>query len=134
MNRVLAGIDRLSRFAEAIFALASGPAIRAGVHVRITLIAELLPSSAARWLDVLANLVALIVVSLLLWAMLEKVGRSLERNILATTVTKTPLWIPQMLVLWGFTQLWLDCAARLYRRHNQLSFEWPEANAETNDV
>lgn len=118
----------------AIFALAAGPAMRSGVHVRITLLSELLPSQAARMVDLLANLVALCIVTLIVWAMWEKTGRSLERNILATTVTKTPLWIPQLLVLWGFTQLWLDCAARMIRRYRRLPFEWRELDAEVSDV
>lgn len=117
----------------AIFALASGPAIRTGVHVRIGLVSEHLPPQAARWLDVLANLIALIIVSLIVWAMAEKVGRSFDRQILATTVSKTPLWIPQILVLWGFSQLWLDCAARLYRRIYQLPFEWREVDTEVHN-
>ena len=117
----------------AIFALASGPAIRTGVHVRIGIVSEHLPNRVARWLDVSANLVALCIVSLIVWSMFDKVGRSLDRNILATTVIKTPLWIPQLIVLWGFAQLWLDCAARLYRRYKQLPFEWRELNAEVND-
>jgi len=118
----------------AIFALASGPAIRTGVHVRIGAISEHLPNKAARWMDVVANLVALGIVTLLVWAMAEKVGRSFERNILATTVSKTPLWIPQLLVLWGFAQLWLDCAARLYRRCKQMPYEWREQDSDAHDV
>ncbi len=118
----------------AIFALASGPAIRTGVHVRIGAVSDHLPLPVARWMDIVASLVALCIVSLIFWAMWEKVGRSFERNILATTVTKTPLWIPQLLVLWGFAQLWLDCAARLYRRYKKVPYEWPQLDAEVRDA
>ncbi len=118
----------------AIFALASGPAIRTGVHVRIGAISEYLPATAARWMDIVASVVALVIVSMIVWAMWEKVGRSFDRNILATTVTKTPLWIPQVFVLWGFMQLWLDIAARLYRRYKQVPYEWIGMDAEVRDV
>ncbi|MFK7853112.1 MAG: TRAP transporter small permease subunit [Granulosicoccus sp.] len=118
----------------AIFALASGPAIRTSVHVRIEAVSEKLPLIAARWMDILASLVAICIVSLIVWAMWEKVGRSFDRNILATTVTKTPLWIPQLLVLWGFAQLWLDCAARLYRRYKQMPYEWKDLDRDVNDA
>ncbi len=118
----------------AIFALASGPAIRTGVHVRIGALSEHLPVTAARWLDIVASLLALCIVSLIVWAMWEKVGRSFDRNILATTVTKTPLWIPQLFVLWGFAQLWLDCAARLYRRYAHMPYEWRELDSDARDV
>ncbi|MFT4728348.1 MAG: TRAP-type C4-dicarboxylate transport system permease small subunit [Granulosicoccus sp.] len=118
----------------AIFALASGPAIRSGVHVRISLLSDHLPARAARYLDVLATLAALCVVTLIVWAMWVKVGKSIDRNIVATSITKTPLWIPQSLVLWGFAQLWLDCLARAWRRWAGLPYEWSDSDAEINDV
>ena len=117
----------------AVFSLAAGPAIRTGVHVRISLISELLPSVARKWLDGIATIVALGIVLLLVLAMWTKTGTSFERNILATSVTKTPLWIPQALVLWGLIQLWLDLLARLIRRMTNRKFEWRTADAEPAD-
>lgn len=114
----------------AIFALASGPAIRTGVHVRISLLSEALPVSARKWLDVLANTVGLVIAALIVAALWTKVQASYERNILATTVTKTPLWIPQAFVLWGFVQLWLDMLARLIRRLADRPYEWRQADAD----
>ena len=117
----------------AIFTLGAGPALRTGVHVRISLLSDLLPDALRKWLDGLANVVALIIVALLVWAMWVKTGTSYERNILATSVTKTPLWIPQALVLWGLVQLWLDLFARLIRRIGNREFEWRAADAEPAD-
>lgn len=114
----------------AIFALASGPAIRTGVHVRISLLTELLPAKARKWLDVFANIVALAIVALIVSALWTKVSTSFERNILATSVTKSPLWIPQAVVLWGLAQLWLDLLARLIRRATDRTFEWRTADAD----
>lgn len=113
----------------AIFALGSGPAVRASTHVRITLVLDLLPGNARKWLDVTANLIALVIVLLIVQAMFVKTGKSFDRNILATTVTKTPLWIPQALVLWGFAQLALDLLARMIRRYKELPYEWRELDA-----
>lgn len=113
----------------AIFALASGPAIRTGVHVRISLLSEILPSRAGKWLDVAANFAALVIVAFIVSAMWTKVSTSFERNILATSVTKSPLWIPQTIVLWGFVQLWLDFLARLIRRITNRPYEWRNADA-----
>lgn len=118
----------------ALFALASGPAIRTGVHVRISLLSEKLPDRAAKALDVLANLVALAIVALIVGAMWTKVMTSFDRNILATSVTKTALWIPQALVLWGFAQLWLDLVARLIRRVRGEQCEWRDAEEDVIDV
>ena len=123
-----------SQYAMAsIFALAAGPAIRTGVHVRISLVTELLPPRARKVFDLVANLVALVVVALIVLAMWSKVGTSFERNILATSVTKTPLWIPQAVVLWGMAQLWLDLAARALRLARDQQTEWRGADAEPSD-
>ena len=118
----------------ALFALAAGPAIRTDVHVRISLLSEKLPERGAKALDVLANFVALVIVALIVTAMWTKTSTSFDRSILATSVTKTPLWIPQALVLWGFYQLWLDLAARLIRRVGGHQYEWRNADAELSDV
>ncbi len=124
-----------SQYAMAsIFALAAGPAIRTGVHVRISLLPEALPPTARRSLDVAANFAALFIVALIVSAVWTKTFTSFERNILATSVTKTPLWIPQAIVLWGMGQLWLDLAARLFRRMTGRPCEWRDADAETADV
>lgn len=113
----------------AIFALASGPALRAGTHVRISLLTEILPEGAAKWLDAAANLVALGIVAAIVMAMGTKVSTSFTRNILATSVTQSPLWIPQAIVLWGLAQLWLDLLARFIRRVTDRQFEWRDADA-----
>lgn len=118
----------------AIFALASGPAVRAGVHVRISLVSEKLPASAAKYMDILANIAALLIVSAIVWAMWGKTCTSFNRNILATSVSKTPLWLPQMLVLWGFAQLWLDLLARLIRRATNQTWEWRNADKESDQL
>ena len=118
----------------AIFALAAGPAMRTGVHVRISLVSEKLPPRLAKWLDMLAMIAALAIVALIVGAMWTKAMTSFDRNILATSVSKTPLWIPQAFVLWGFAQLWLDLLARLIRRVADQQFEWRDADAEVADV
>lgn len=118
----------------AVFALGSGPAVRHAVHVRITLLAEFLPARVGKWLDVLATLVALAIVALIVTALWNRAYTSYARDILAITVSKTPLWVPQAFVLWGFVQLWLDLATRLVRRVSGRDHEWRNADAEPSDV
>ena len=118
----------------AIFALAAGPAIRTGVHVRISLLTEALSARTSRWLDMAANLAALVIVALIIEAMFTRVLTSYERNVLATSVTRSPLWIPQTLVFWGMVQLWLDLLARLIRRARNEPYEWRTADAEAPDA
>lgn len=64
----------------AVFALAAGPAIRTGVHVRISLLGDRLPTNAGKWLDCAANMVALAVAALLVAALWTKTTTSFERN------------------------------------------------------
>ncbi|MEQ8369589.1 MAG: TRAP transporter small permease [Alphaproteobacteria bacterium] len=124
-----------SQYAMAgIFALAAGPAIRTGVHVRISLLSEALPTPARKWLDIGANVVALVIVAFIVQAVWTKVSTSYDRNILATSVTQTPLWIPQTIVLWGIVQLWFDLGARLVRRASGRDHEQRDADAETSDA
>lgn len=118
----------------ALFALASGPAIRTGVHVRISLVSEALPDRSKKWLDVAANAVALIIVALIIEAAWTKAYTSYDRNILATSVTRSPLWIPQAFILWGMIQLWLDLFARLVRRLTDQPYEWRDSDAEPTDA
>jgi len=118
----------------AIFALAAGPAIRTGVHVRISLVSDHLPERAAKGMEVLATIVALLITALMTWAMLVKVGTSIDRNIVATTVTQTPLWIPQLFVLWGIAQLCLDLLARLVRLTQGLPYEWRQTESDLSDA
>lgn len=117
-----------------IFALAAGPAVRAGVHVRISLVSEALRDPFKKWLDVAANLTALAIVILIVLAVWTKVSTSFERNILATSVTQSPLWIPQAFVLWGMVQLWLDLLARMIRRIADQPHEWRTSDTEPSDV
>lgn len=124
-----------SQYAMAsIFALAAGPAIRTGVHVRISLVSQALRKSLKKWLDIAANLAALAIVTLIVLALWTKVSTSYERNILATSVTQTALWIPQAFVLWGMVQLWLDLLARMIRRIADQPYEWRDSDTEPSDV
>ena len=108
----------------AVLALAAGPAIRTGVHVRITLVGGLLPKRAAKWLDVVANGAALVIAGALLLAVWDKFQSSWVRDIPAATVTQTPLWIPQAFLVVGIGQFWLDLFARFIRRVTNQPYEW----------
>ncbi len=118
----------------AILALASGPALRNTTHVRITLVTDRLSEGTRKWVDVTANLVALAIVATIVWAMWSKTLASFDRNIVATSVSKTPLWIPQAFLVWGFAQLWLDLLARVIRRGTDRPYEWRGTGKEQADV
>lgn len=118
----------------ALFALAAGPALRTGVHVRISLLSERLPRRGALVLDLMATCAALLIVGAMVWAMGVKALGSYERDILATSVSKTPLWIPQTFVLWGLTQLWLDLLARMIRRATGRVHEWRDLDTGASDA
>lgn len=105
-----------SAFAMAgVFLLGAGPALRRGVHVRVTLLHGLLPGRGQHWLNVVATGMAIVLVLLLLqsfWAMFQQ---SWARGLRQSSYTATPLVWPQGLALLGIVQLLLDLVARLLR-------------------
>lgn len=96
----------------AIFLLASGSAIRTAVHVRVSLLLEVLPEKYSRVFDILANVIALVVVGFIVVAIYNAFSTSLDRGLVSPSIVKTPLAIPQALLLLGAVQLWFDLLAR----------------------
>jgi len=94
----------------------------------------LLSPTLRKALDNLANFIAIAIVSVIVSVMFSKVSVSFERNILATSISKTPLWIPQLVVLWGLMQLWLDLLARICRHLSGQKHEWRDEDTEPLDV
>lgn len=99
----------------AVFLLATGRAIRTGTHVRVSLALELTPAPLARFIDILANIAAIVVTALLVMALFKNLSLSIDRGLTSPTVVQTPLAIPQFVLLLGGLQFCLDLIARLIR-------------------
>ncbi len=119
-----------SAFAMAsVFALASGRALRTATHVRVSLILEASPPTLRRWIDGAANCAALVIVALIIAALFNAFSTSYERGLVSASVVRTPLAIPQGVLLIGAIQLWFDMLARMIRLWTGRSFEERQADA-----
>jgi C4-dicarboxylate transporter, DctQ subunit len=102
-------------FMATVFFLGAAYALRAGGHVRVTLLYELLPDSLSRILELTATLVGLVVSSYAAVAATGLALESLRRGTTSFTPTATPLFIPQSLVALGLALLAAQFVARLLR-------------------
>jgi TRAP-type C4-dicarboxylate transport system permease small subunit len=69
-----------------------------GAHIKVDLVAELLPVRVRLWLDVLASLVLLLFTLLLAWMLLGRVASAYASNE-ATFDLRLPVW-PWLALIW----------------------------------
>ena len=99
----------------AVISLAAADTLRSGGHVRVGILLETLPAGLARLCDILATLLGLLIVLFMLSAFGDFVLNAYQRGTRSFQPTRTPLWIPQSLVLLGLAMLALQLLARLIR-------------------
>ncbi|RYH06080.1 TRAP transporter small permease subunit [Tropicimonas sp. IMCC6043] len=99
----------------AAFMLASAGAMRAGAHVRVTAVLEVVPTPVARLLEFAACIVGGLACLALAWALCEMTWLSLQRGSTSSTVMRTPLVWPQGLAAFGAVVLVLQCLAQFLR-------------------
>jgi TRAP-type C4-dicarboxylate transport system permease small subunit len=87
----------------AIIFLGAGYCLKEKGHIRITLVLGLLPPAAARWITCLATAVTTVFMGYLWWRLFKMVLSTLRYQTTSGTLTNTPLWIPQTLMLIGAT-------------------------------
>lgn len=85
----------------AIIFLGAGYCLKEKGHIRITLVLGLLPPGLARWITCLATAATTIFMGYLWWCLYKMVASTLRYQTTSGTLTNTPLWIPQTLMLVG---------------------------------
>lgn len=85
----------------AIIFLGSGYCLKEKGHIRITLVLGILPNKVARWITSLATLTTTIFMGYLWWRLFKMVASTIRYQSTSGTLTNTPLWIPQTLMLIG---------------------------------
>lgn len=85
----------------AMIFLALAQALRAGALVRVDLVVGRLPGMVRRWLEVALALSAAAVVAFLAWYVWISVDRLYQRGTLSVTLARTPMWIPEAVMLAG---------------------------------
>jgi TRAP-type C4-dicarboxylate transport system permease small subunit len=85
----------------AIIFLGAGYCLKEKGHIRITLILGILPEKAARTITFLATGLTTIFMGYLWWYLFKMVRAAVRYDSTSGTLTNTPLWIPQTVMLIG---------------------------------
>ncbi len=85
----------------AIIFLGAGYCLKERGHIRITLVLGFLPEKLSRIITFAATGVTTAFMGYLWWYLFKMVGATVRYNSTSGTLTNTPLWIPQTLMLIG---------------------------------
>lgn len=85
----------------AIIFMGAGYCLKEKGHIRITLILGFLPKRTAAVITFVATAVTTVFMGYLWWYLFKMVGATIRYNSTSGTLTHTPLWIPQTLMLMG---------------------------------
>jgi TRAP-type C4-dicarboxylate transport system permease small subunit len=96
----------------ACFTFGAAMTLRAGGHIRVTLLVRNAPAALRFALEGASAFVALCFMAFLTYSMMRFTIASFERGHVSTT-TETPLWIPQTVVTFGMLLLTLQFLARM---------------------
>ena len=99
----------------AAFFLGLGHTLRAGGHVRVTILLGVLSPTWVRVVDTLATCVAILFSGFLTYALVQFAFGSWSAGSVSFTPTATPLYIPQTVVAVGAALFTLQLLARLVR-------------------
>lgn len=95
----------------AIIFLGAGYCLKERGHIRITLVLGFLPQKLSRIIAFVATGVTTIFMGYLWWYLLKMVQAAVRYNSTSGTLTNTPLWIPQTLMLIGAACFFLQLFA-----------------------
>jgi TRAP-type C4-dicarboxylate transport system permease small subunit len=85
----------------AIIFMGAGYCLKEKGHIRITLVLTFLPDRIARVITCLATGITFIFMSYLWWYLFKMVNATWRYNSTSGTLTNTPLWVPQTVMLIG---------------------------------
>ncbi|WP_289041097.1 TRAP transporter small permease [uncultured Aliiroseovarius sp.] len=93
--------------------LALAYTLRAGGHIRVTLLTNRLPARPRRKVDIFVVLVALAMSGYATWYVILLVGESIEFGDRSSGMVSVPLWLPQLPLALGLSILTLALADEL---------------------
>ncbi len=85
----------------AIIFMGAGYCLKEKGHIRITLVLGFLPQRLARFITFFATLITTVFMGYLWWYLFKMVGSAIRYESTSGTLTNTPLWIPQTIMLVG---------------------------------
>jgi TRAP-type C4-dicarboxylate transport system permease small subunit len=95
----------------AIIFMGAGFCLKEKGHIRITLILGFLPSSVARVITFVATFLTTVFMGYLWWYLFKMVLSAVRYNSTSGTLTNTPLWVPQAIMLAGAGVFFVQLAA-----------------------
>lgn len=102
--------------------------LRAGAHIRVSLVLAQLPPTGKRFLEVIASFVGLLLTAFLTWSLAWFTWGSFTRG--QTSISSdTPVWIPEAAITFGAGLLALQMFAHLLRALWGLPVEDPSLKA-----
>ncbi len=87
----------------AIIFLGAGYCLNEKGHIRITLILEILPKTVSRFIVFIATVITTSFMGYVWWYLFKMVKSTYRYNSTSGTLTNTPIWIPQTIMLIGAT-------------------------------
>ncbi len=87
----------------AIIFLGAGYCLKEKGHIRITLILEILPETVSRFIAFIATVITTSFMGYVWWYLFKMVKSTYRYNSTSGTLTNTPIWIPQAIMLIGAT-------------------------------
>lgn len=95
----------------AIIFLGAGYCLKEKGHIRITLVLGFLPELPARIITFIATLITTLFMGYLWWYLLKMVRAAVRYESTSGTLTNTPIWIPQTVMLIGAAAFFIQLAA-----------------------
>ena len=95
----------------AIIFLGAGYCLKEKGHIRITLVLGFLPEKMERIITFIATLVTTVFMGYLWWYLFKMVKSAIRYESTSGTLTHTPLWIPQTIMLIGAACFFIQLAA-----------------------
>jgi TRAP-type C4-dicarboxylate transport system permease small subunit len=107
----------------------AGWTLSRGGHIRVAVLLDMMPPAMLRAVDLACSAAALLVTAYVTQALTHNALRSLEIGTVSYYPSRTPVWIPQMVLAVGWGLLTLGVLARLLRLVAGEPPETPRATA-----
>ncbi len=107
----------------AIIFLGAGYCLKEKGHIRITLLLGFLPPKLSRMITFAATGVTTLFMGYLWWYLFKMVGSAIRYNSTSGTLTNTPLWIPQTVMLIGAACFLIQLAGTTIKTYSAIETE-----------
>lgn len=105
----------------AIIFLGAGYCLKERGHIRITLVLGFLPEKLSRIITFIATGLTTAFMGYLWWYLLKMVQATIRYNSTSGTLTNTPLWIPQAVMLIGAACFFLQLLATTLKTYGAIA-------------